>query len=682
MSNDRGLGVIAGFFEKLTQGLSLSPTERGAVGPLRDDHRIYKSLRQILAEAQSGVHLPYKQSLWVYAAINAIADNLARVPFRLKKEGDEGPVNVEDGDLYTLFQNPNPYMTGTDLFRATMTFLGLRGECIWILDGREDVTKIPQEIWVFDPLRFEPAWDEGKKMHVGWHYKRGNQIVASFSNWEVVFFRYFNPYDDIRGMAPIDAAQASINQDNFAQRYNTAFFKNGAKVGGYISIDGELSEDAYDRLVKQFDEKHKGPDKAHKVAVIEGGGQFYEAKVSQKDMEFIAGKKMTMTEILAAFKVNEVVLGIYDKIKSQEGIKYAHKAFWEECLLPKVTWIEEVLWSKLFSKIGQRRGKGRIWGEFDLATVGVLQPNYSDKVETATKLFHMGWPINMINRRLDLGFQDVNWGNEWWVPGGFLPVTALLQFSSLANGGKAVPLPAKDDKKDDKKGLLEITNERMSLPPVEKEVPFALEGYDVSCNVLSKDFRSKVRKFFFEQRKVALAAAYGGKPVQAPAKKQVEKLEDTFRKLYGEALVNGYRTFCETSGREISVEDLQTVLVNSSSYVATKASLMSKHFSDLANNLVELLNNYTEREEPCGEALGSKIREIYNLLSEKCYVLTMKDVPLVYAYGRMLAMNEVGSDKHKTFVEPFISNFKNPLLEEKHEQKGKILQGEGALPGC
>lgn len=597
-----------------------------SVGQLQDDLRIYRSLREVLGASGQKVSLPYKQSTWVYACINAIADNISRVPFKLKKDIGAGagePADVEEGALYDLFQNPNPYMTQEELFRATMIYLGLKGECIWILDGRDNLTQVPKGIWVFDPSRFEPWWEmiDGQRQWIGWEYKAHVlQKAIYFYHWEVIHLRYFNPYHDIRGMSPIEASQNSIDQDYYASQYNKAFFENGATIGGFISVDGELNDDQYSRIVKQFEDRHKGAGKAHKIFVVEGGGKFQPAKISQKDMDFIEGKKLTREEIFGVFKVNEVVLGIYKDIKSYEGIRAAHKAFWEECLMPKVMYLEGVLWSKLFSKIGIRRGKGRIWGQFDLATVGALQTNYSEKVDTAGKMAVIGWPINAINKRLELGMPDVKWGDMWFVPGGYVPVTALLNLGTgkpQAQGPKNTPspVPAKEVAQED---LLQIEYS--------------------CCAPLQRDFRGKMKKFLFGQRKQVLAAVYDsnmeGLSSLIASSKNTEVLFKDYRSLYYSAMKEGVNSLSgfgvKSNG---AVDTLET-----QSLIDQKAILMATSYSELSCTLIEALKQFIVQYNPPKEEIATKVRAIYNVLTQKSNSLARLESEDAYAYGRWLAV--------------------------------------------
>jgi len=595
-----------GFIDNVLSKMGL--IRKGAIGPLPGDKVIYRSLRELLGTQGAVLNKPYEQNIWIYAAVNAIATNIARVPFDIKRDIGAGlSKKIEEGAIYDLFLNPNPLMSQRQLFEATMIFLSLQGEAIWILEGRDNITQIPKEIWTFSPARFKPVQNKQGQV-VGWNYDNGTPELIPFANHEIIFFRYFNPYDDIRGLAPIKAAQESINQDYYAAKYNSAFFKNSAVVSGFITVEGELTDEQFNRTLKQFEDRHQGYEKAHKIALLEGGGKFEQATISQKDMEYIEGKKMTKQEILAAFKVNEVVLGGFEQIKSYLGIKAADKAFWEECLLPKTHYIEDHLWAKFFSNIGQRRGKGKIWGEFDLATVGSLQVNYDDKIVTAGRMFTMGWPINAINRRLELGMEDVAWGDMWYVPGGYLPVNML---------GKVKPISVPPD---DKGFLLEDT---------ESEKP-ASSFYEL-------EFRNKIKKFIFEVRKKVLSSIYEGDFIRPDVRKDFNKLISDLQRVYFVTINEAYLEASKQLQREQKVDSNAPEVVV---YVSMRIGILTEGFAGLLEDLFDVLEGSICDKEGKAE----KVRIVFNAITQKSLILARKEAVQAVDFGKALfVQNSFGS---------------------------------------
>jgi HK97 family phage portal protein len=468
--------------------------QKGVVGPLPDDTTLWQSLR-VSAGAASTVSEPYSQSVWVYSSISKIAGTIARVPFRFYKQAGKDrsdKVLVEEGKIPTLFNNPNPLFSPEQLMEATLTYLELRGEAFWILENRENVTQVPTEIWVFDPIRFEPIFDDATGLITGWTYQGKKKIKFGLS--EIIHFKYFNPYNDVRGLSPIQAVQSGIDQDFFASEYNKSFFQKGASVGGFIETANKLSDVQYNRLLNQFEDRHKGFSKAHQVGILEGGAKFNQAKLSQKDMDFISLKKLTRVEIFAAFGVNEVVLGLYDDIKSFEGIKAAHKIFWQDSLISKIKYIEGMLWSKLFSKIEG----GKIWGEFDLATVEALQDDFHKQITTAQVMHSMGWPLNDINKRLQLGMPDVEWGKTWHIPISLVPV----------DGNDGIGNNNDGNNDDDQKCITVLPTRKIASTnsQISKQVNDNIHWklFLTTQTPVEKLFLRKLRRFIFEQRKEVL----------------------------------------------------------------------------------------------------------------------------------------------------------------------------------
>lgn len=579
------------------------------IGPLVDDPRIYRSLRSLLVEKGTTVITPYSQSLWCYSAINAIAQNLSRVPFILKKEaGELEPSIIEQGPLYDLMMKPNPLMTLKTLVEATFVYFCLRGEAFWIMD-RDNISEIPSAIWCFDPIRFEPSLSKTTGLPEFWKYRAKEEF--KFYPHQIIHFKMFNPYDDLRGLSPIDASRLSMESDYQSSIYNKVFFEHGAKVGGFITVPGELTDDQFNRLIAQFEERHKGASKAHKIAVVEGGGEFTEAKLTQREMDFIKGKSMTRKEILAAFKVNEVVLGIYEDIKSYEGIRAAHKAFWEECLMPKISYFEEVLWVNFFSKIGIRRGKGRVWGEFDLANVGPLQINFSEKVVTASKMFTMGWPINHINKRLQLGMQDVSWGNEWFVPGGYLPVTTILK----------APVPGSSKPKE---------------PKEEEEEEESKYIDDVSLRSKAEmDLKAKIKKFLFDQRKKALKIAYSkGDWDSLKEGDEYDELRKELVPVYKEAIDMGI--FSVQQEMEGELLPLDVFMKDISFHIESRATMIVEGFRNLVNTALSTID-----KGKGNEVVADKVRGIYNAITSKGNVIAKSEAHSAFVYGASIANNYV-----------------------------------------
>ncbi len=200
----------------------------------------------LTAEFSGKLTQPYREHVWVYACANAIAQSISGVPLLFKTGPRQDSKIVESHPLAELFESPNPMMSGSQLVEAVFIYLGLMGEAFLIAE-RESEREIPRELWVFHPGRFKEVVDEKTGLVSGWVYSKGVKKVP-LQPHEVIFFRYFNPFHDYRGLAPLQAAQAGVEQDFWASWCNSAFFKNSAQPGGVLETAANLTDEEYQRL--------------------------------------------------------------------------------------------------------------------------------------------------------------------------------------------------------------------------------------------------------------------------------------------------------------------------------------------------------------------------------------------------------------------------------------------------
>ncbi|MBF0474166.1 MAG: phage portal protein, partial [Nitrospirae bacterium] len=375
-----------------------------SIPALADDATFFRTSRMLNLETGADLEHPYLSSASVYAAAHKISQNISQVPLKIcTQKNKDKTIEIVEGAIYDLLQSPNIYMSKEQLIESTILYLLLNGEAFWILDGRDNVTKLPQEIWCLDPIRFKPI-QNNQGILTGWSYRNGKNTIQ-LNSWEVIQFKFLNPYDEIRGLSPLNCAAYFIQLEIFASQFNASFFKNGANFGGALQTEKKLTNEQFKRLIEQFENRHSGVSRAHKIAVLEDGLKFIENRITQRDMDFNNLYKIARQNIFAALNVNSVVLGMYEDVKSYEGIKTAHKTYWQECLIPKMNMITNKLDHGLFKDIEG----GKFWLEFDLAGVSALHEDFNEKVSQAKILVDSGFDGNMINELLGLGFADNAW---------------------------------------------------------------------------------------------------------------------------------------------------------------------------------------------------------------------------------------------------------------------------------
>jgi len=421
---------------------------------------------------------PYTQHAWIYACVRSIASNIASVPFKLYTGDTRNPQLIEEGPLYSIFNRPNPQWSRYHLWEATVVHLELTGNALWVLD-RERPNQVPAEIWVIRKDFFEPIFKKGSRELIGWNFRRSSNETIRLDPCQVIHFKLFNPYNDFWGIGPIEAARLSAEQDYLAAQYNRAFFENSADPGGILTVEGELTPTQREQLRAQWESRYKGPKRAFRLAILEGGMDYKQLSVSHKDMLFIEQRKWTRDEVLAVFKVPKAEVSVYEDINYATA-RTADKNYWVKTLIPLMNLIEDTLRAQFFLPYDEER----TWGEFDLSVVESLQEDYAQKIDQAYKLFQMGYPVNAINEKLELGMPEVPWGND-----GYLPMN-LLEVGTAKEPEKAILQPEPSH--------IEVLTR--SLPHTEEQRRF-WEEYISGFTRYEQKFSRRIRTYLMRMRK-------------------------------------------------------------------------------------------------------------------------------------------------------------------------------------
>ena len=63
--------------------------------------------------------------------------------------------------------------------------------------------------------------------------------------------------------------------------------------------------------------------------------------------------------------------------------------------------------------------------KYDLSNVQALQADINEKLDAAQKLFNLGLPMTIINKRLELGFEESDLSSEAFLPMSYTPIDAI-----------------------------------------------------------------------------------------------------------------------------------------------------------------------------------------------------------------------------------------------------------------
>lgn len=184
---------------------------------------------------------------------------------------------------------------------------------------------------------------------------------VTFDRDEVIHWKGLDidPDNDAWGMSPIENSLWEARTDLAAMLSNYFFFENDAVPAvQYILNDNIEAEDAK-KISESIKKQFKGPKNRHKSAIMQGVKEIKTIRISQKDMEYIVGRKFATSKICAGFGVPPVMLGYTEGVNftnhegQQENFYEGTVIEYEEAFAEMVN--EEIIpWLGLEDRVGFR----------------------------------------------------------------------------------------------------------------------------------------------------------------------------------------------------------------------------------------------------------------------------------------------------------------------------------------
>lgn len=353
---------------------------------------------------QYNIRDSYRLVTWAFACVNAIADSISGVPlqfFTLGKEGARVPL-PDNHEVMKLFAPPQQWEIPSqrEMIRQTFILQGAWGEAFHLYDQKETViasdagqagasggqinqkaagmkVKKPKNVWVKPGFLFEAVTDAASGDLKGWKYNpQGSGTFNDKSKdriltpGEVVQFKYYDPYNRYRGLAPAMAGRLAFEQEVNMAIWNAGFFQGGVRNPIAISMKGSFGSDKQrQEYVAQIKKDYQGFVRGQGPLILEGGSTVAPLLNSLKDLDFIEGKKLTREEICALFGVPPAQVGIFE-YANYANSREQTKLFWVNTLLPKMMNFTDTLYAGLLSVFWPG-----VYCDWDWSKIEALRPD-------------------------------------------------------------------------------------------------------------------------------------------------------------------------------------------------------------------------------------------------------------------------------------------------------------------
>jgi HK97 family phage portal protein len=313
---------------------------------------------------------------WVYAAINAIAQEVAmQRPFLFVNTGqaehEQTPL-PHHHPLVRLLDSPNPWMTPWELWYLTVVYLELTGNCYWYVPplrvGRARAP-VPGELWIV-PTPWVRVLPDPRD------YVRAYQVsppvgpAELFAPDEIIHLKYPNPLDLHYGLSPLQANALAIDANTELQKSRYQAFHAGQRPGIVLQTEQTLAEQTVRRLEEKLQARFGGRENWHRPLVLEQGLTASPWTLTPAEMDYLNSSQMTRDEIFGLFRVPTPIVGIVKNMGLGADIWFgARVMFCEGTIQPKLALLGQVL----------TRDLGRRYGEDVVITFPACSPRNQDQ---------------------------------------------------------------------------------------------------------------------------------------------------------------------------------------------------------------------------------------------------------------------------------------------------------------
>lgn len=440
---------------------------------------------------------------WFYICVTTIAKTISALPPKLEmkkkvqqqvfdsqgKPQDvvrEAFVDASGEPEMDLFLYPNDIQTAVEFWMLVIMDLLATGDAFIYIDkgpGSMEVQRNPIErlqdlmnrspeldvkgLYRLSSPMVEPIPSSDGKFLEGYGMQT-SQGYFKFALDEIIHLKLPNPVNPYHGLSPIVAVLKNILVDRYTKEHFIRFYKQGARLGGVIQTEKQLTKEQISRLERTFEQNYTGRQNHHRTAVLPAGMKYEVIEQNPGETSLIEFMKFNKEPILAAFNVPPVKIGILDGASFANAL-IQYKVYYTDTIMPVLSILEQNINMNKNILTAQKRLKFT----FDLSGVEALQDNLKEKADTAKTLLEAGMTPNEVRQK-------------------------IFKMGPLTGGDKS---PVIEKMKDPGGGMAAFFGRSAEKPTTEKTDPAAHQPDAASINP------SKPTRATFEERVAELAAA-------------------------------------------------------------------------------------------------------------------------------------------------------------------------------
>ena len=234
----------------------------------------------------------------VYACVRVLAEAVAQLPLITYRRDGRNRDRARDHAVFPLLHSlPNPEITAFEMRETLMGHLALRGnayaEIEWGSNGQI------KHLWMLHPDKVTPR---RVKRQLVYDVQVKSGPDQRLPGYRVLHLRGLSP-NGIVGYSPIHVAAEEFGMALAGREYGARFYRNNGRPSGVLEYADSLSDDAFDKIKREWRAAYGGLSNAHRIAVLEEGVTYKQIGVKPEEAQFLESRKFSRSQIAAIFKV-------------------------------------------------------------------------------------------------------------------------------------------------------------------------------------------------------------------------------------------------------------------------------------------------------------------------------------------------------------------------------------------
>ena len=242
-----------------------------------------------------------------YACVRVLSQTMGSLPINLYKidqDGKKTKINHSRSGV-TLTKTPNARQTISEMIEQGMVHAATDGNFIAVVTKNKK-----NEIISIQTLESGRQYSitELQDNTIQYTVTLPNGVTQTYPSSRILHIKNM-AYSTYKGIDVVHAARSTLGLSIAATNHAETFYSNGSRAGGYLTTDKTMSQDAQTRLIQNWEGRHGGVQKAHKVSVLEEGMKFTESGIDLQKSQLIESRKYSVMEICSMLGVPASLIG-------------------------------------------------------------------------------------------------------------------------------------------------------------------------------------------------------------------------------------------------------------------------------------------------------------------------------------------------------------------------------------